>query len=82
MCLIPVARTLPSRKLLKKRRSGKQCPAIDGIIKEVDATAGEIEDEAVLDAATVANAQAVCTTKVPLRDADRMGRRTQSRLVS
>ena len=35
------------------------CPAIDGIIKEADETAGEIEDKAVLDAAIVANAQAV-----------------------
>ena len=32
---------------------------IDGIIKEVDETAGEIEDKAVLDAANIANAQAV-----------------------
>ncbi|WP_442869944.1 DUF892 family protein [Bradyrhizobium sp. CCBAU 45389] len=39
--------------------SGTQCPAIDGIIKEADETAGEIEDKAVLDAAIVANAQAV-----------------------
>jgi len=30
--------------------SGTQCPAIDGIIKEADETAGEIEDKAVLDA--------------------------------
>lgn len=39
--------------------SGTQCPAIDGIIKEADETAGEIEDRTVLDAAIVANAQAV-----------------------
>lgn len=39
--------------------SGTQCPAIDGIIKEADETAGEIEDKTVLDAAIVANAQAV-----------------------
>jgi ferritin-like metal-binding protein YciE len=44
---------------LGKEPSGTQCPAIDGIIKEADATAGEIEDKAVLDAAIVANAQAV-----------------------
>ena len=41
---------------LGKQPSGTQCPAIDGIINE---TAGEIEDKAVLDAAIVANAQAV-----------------------
>lgn len=35
------------------------CPAIDGIIKEADETAGEIDDKAVLDAAIVANCQAV-----------------------
>jgi ferritin-like metal-binding protein YciE len=34
--------------------SGAQCPAIDGIIKEADEIAGEIEDKAVLDAAIVA----------------------------
>jgi ferritin-like metal-binding protein YciE len=44
---------------LGKQPSGTQCPAIDGIIKEADETASEIEDKAVLDAAIVANAQAV-----------------------
>jgi ferritin-like metal-binding protein YciE len=44
---------------LGKQPSGTQCPAIDGLIKEADETAGEIEDKSVLDAATVANAQAV-----------------------
>ena len=44
---------------LGKKPSGTQCPAIDGLIKEADETAGEIEDKTVLDAAIVANAQAV-----------------------
>jgi ferritin-like metal-binding protein YciE len=44
---------------LGKQPSGTKCPAIDGIIKEADETAGEIEDKSVLDAAIVANAQAV-----------------------
>ena len=35
------------------------CPAIDGIIKEANETAGEIADKAVLDAALIAAAQAV-----------------------
>jgi ferritin-like metal-binding protein YciE len=39
-----------------QRPSATQCPAIDGIIKEADETAGEIEDKAVLDAAIIANA--------------------------
>jgi ferritin-like metal-binding protein YciE len=34
------------------------CPAIDGIIKEADETAGEVEDKAVLDAALINAAQA------------------------
>ncbi|WP_425230991.1 ferritin-like domain-containing protein [Sphingomonas sp.] len=38
---------------------GVTCPAIDGIIKEANATAGDIADKAVLDAALTANAQAV-----------------------
>jgi ferritin-like metal-binding protein YciE len=39
---------------LSNAPSGTQCPAIDGLIKEADETAGEM-----LDAAIVANAQAV-----------------------
>ncbi len=35
------------------------CPAIDGIIKEADEVAGEVDDKNVLDAALVAAAQAV-----------------------
>lgn len=44
---------------LGKAPSGTQCPAIDGLINEANETAGEIEDKTVLDAAIVANAQAV-----------------------
>jgi len=44
---------------LGRQPSGTQCPAIDGIIKEGDEVAGEVEDKAVLDAALVAAAQAV-----------------------
>jgi ferritin-like metal-binding protein YciE len=44
---------------LGKQPSGTDCPAIDGLIKEADATSGEVEDKAVLDAAIVASAQAV-----------------------
>jgi ferritin-like metal-binding protein YciE len=44
---------------LGKQPSGTQCPAIDGIIKEADETAGEIEDKAVQDAAIVAKRTAV-----------------------
>ncbi len=46
-------------KKLGKTPSGTDCPAIDGLIKESDSTAGEIDDKSVLDAAIVANAQAV-----------------------
>ena len=35
------------------------CPAIDGIIKEANEIAGEVEDKQVLDAALLASAQAV-----------------------
>src|SRR5215813_1458201 len=44
---------------LGRRPSATQCPAIDGIIKEADEVAGEIEDKAVLDAALITSAQAV-----------------------
>jgi ferritin-like metal-binding protein YciE len=46
-------------KKLGKQPSDADCPAIDGLIKEADTTAGEIDDKSVLDAAIVANAQAV-----------------------
>ena len=44
---------------LGKKPGGTQCPAIDGIIKEANEVAGEVDDKAVLDAAIVASAQAV-----------------------
>ena len=46
-------------KKLGKEPIGTDCPAIDGMIKEADETAAEVEDKSVLDAAIVANAQAV-----------------------
>jgi ferritin-like metal-binding protein YciE len=46
-------------KKLGQTPSGTDCPAIDGLIKESNATSGEIADQSVLDAAIVANAQAV-----------------------
>lgn len=44
---------------LGKEPKAVTCHAIDGIIKEADESAGEIDDKAVLDAAIVANCQAV-----------------------
>jgi ferritin-like metal-binding protein YciE len=44
---------------LGKQPQATDCPAIDGIIKEADETAGEIDNKLVLDAAIVANSQAV-----------------------
>jgi ferritin-like metal-binding protein YciE len=44
---------------LGQKAKGVDCPAIDGLIKEADETAGEIEDKSVLDAGIVANAQAI-----------------------
>lgn len=44
---------------LGQKPSGTQCPAIDGIIKEANEVAGEVDDNAVLDAALVSAAQAV-----------------------
>jgi ferritin-like metal-binding protein YciE len=46
-------------KKLGQKPSGTDCPAIDGLIKESNETSGEVEDKSVLDAAIVANAQAV-----------------------
>ena len=38
---------------------GTDCPAIDGLIKEANDVAGEIEEKAVLDAAVIGSAQAI-----------------------
>jgi ferritin-like metal-binding protein YciE len=46
-------------KKLNQQPKGVTCPGIDGLIKEADELAGEIEDKAVLDAAIVASCQAV-----------------------
>ena len=44
---------------LGQEPKGVQCPAIDGLIKEADEVAGEVEDKEVLDAAIIGSAQAV-----------------------
>ena len=46
-------------KKLGKKPEAVDCPAIDGIIKEADEVAGEVEDKSVLDAALINAAQAV-----------------------
>ncbi len=46
-------------ELLGEKAKAVTCPAIDGIIKEANEVAGEIEDKAVLDAGLIASAQAV-----------------------
>ena len=46
-------------KKLGKEPKGVKCPAIDGLIKEADEVAGEVEDKNVLDAAVVGAAQSI-----------------------
>ena len=41
------------------KAKGVDCPAIDGIIKEANEVAGDVDDKEVLDAALIAAAQAV-----------------------
>jgi ferritin-like metal-binding protein YciE len=38
---------------------GTDCPAMDGLMKEADEVAGEVEDKQVLDAAIIGSAQAI-----------------------
>jgi ferritin-like metal-binding protein YciE len=45
--------------LTGKKAQGVDCPAIDGILKEANEVAGEVEKKPVLDAALIAAAQAV-----------------------
>ncbi|KQT31048.1 hypothetical protein ASG29_16180 [Sphingomonas sp. Leaf412] len=54
-----IARLEQIFELLGEKPKAVTCPAIDGIIKEANETAGEIADKAVLDAALIAAAQAV-----------------------
>jgi ferritin-like metal-binding protein YciE len=44
---------------LGQEPKGTDCPAIDGLIKEADEVAGEVDDSKVLDAAIIGSAQAV-----------------------
>jgi ferritin-like metal-binding protein YciE len=46
-------------QMLGTKAQGADCPAIDGIIEEAEEVGGEVEDKRVLDAAIIANAQAV-----------------------
>jgi ferritin-like metal-binding protein YciE len=46
-------------KLIGKRASGKDCPAIDGILEEGEEVMKEAEDDTIRDAAMLAAAQAV-----------------------
>ena len=54
-----VARLEQVFKLHGTEPKGVHCPAIDGIIEEAEAIAGEVADKTVLDAAIIAAAQAV-----------------------
>jgi ferritin-like metal-binding protein YciE len=44
---------------LGREPKGTDCPAIDGLIREVDDVAGEVDDKKVLDAAIIGGAQAI-----------------------
>jgi ferritin-like metal-binding protein YciE len=46
-------------KALGQTPKGTDCPAIDGLIKEADNVAGEVDDKKVLDAAIIGSAQAI-----------------------
>jgi len=54
-----VTRLEEAFQMLDETAKTVQCPAIDGILKEANETAGDIEDKEVLDAALIMVAQAV-----------------------
>ena len=65
---------------LGREPSGAQCPAIDGIIREADETAGEIEDKAVSGRRhrrECAGGRAL--RNLPVRDTDCLGRGARPR---
>jgi ferritin-like metal-binding protein YciE len=46
-------------EMLGRNPKGTDCPAIDGLIKEANEVAGEVDDNKVLDAAVIGSAQAI-----------------------
>ena len=46
-------------KALGQTPTGTDCPATDGLIKEADNVAGEVDDKKVVDAAIIGSAQAI-----------------------
>ena len=54
-----VSRLEPVFKALGESPKGTDCPAMDGLIKEADDVAGEVDDKKVLDAAIIGSAQAI-----------------------
>jgi ferritin-like metal-binding protein YciE len=54
-----VARLQQVFERLDHTPKGVDCPAIDGLIKEAEEVAGEVDDKKVLDAAIIGSAQAV-----------------------
>jgi ferritin-like metal-binding protein YciE len=46
-------------KALNQTPRGTECPAMDGLIREADDVAGEVDDTKVLDAAIIGSAQAI-----------------------
>jgi ferritin-like metal-binding protein YciE len=54
-----VARLNKVFERLGEEAKGIDCPAIDGLIKEADEVAGEVEDKQVMDAAVIGSAQAI-----------------------
>jgi ferritin-like metal-binding protein YciE len=74
-------------KALGQEPKSVQCPAIDGLIKEADEVAGEVDDKSVLDAAIVGSAQAVEHYEIArygtlIAWADELGRDDVARLLA
>jgi ferritin-like metal-binding protein YciE len=74
-------------KALGQEPKGVQSPAIDGLIKEADEVAGEVDDKSVLDAAIVGSAQAVEHYEIArygtlIAWADELGRDDVARLLA
>jgi phage FluMu gp28-like protein len=64
---------------LEKQPSGTQCPAIDGLIKETDEVAGEVDDKARAGCGTRRRrASRRALRDLPVRYTDRMGREARS----
>ena len=75
-----VSRLEQAFEALGETPRGADCPAMDGLLKEADNVAGEVDDKKVLDAAIIGSAQAIEHYEISrYGSSHRLGRRARPR---